>query len=141
MECTCRVYTFYINNCNNLGMNDCRRPSVIDLKEVEWEVRFVEQYLQGLNIPTANTHNDFHNFNVLYDEKSGKGCQMLSWWMKNSLHSITICDIITKVFPLCSVYQAPSYEPNPTLLAWFLPDFAYGSADHLENSVLSWITL
>ena len=51
-----------------------------------------------------------------------------------------------KVVLLRSVYQVPSYESNLTLLAWFLPDFAYlrmllipemvctaGSVDHLKN--------
>ena len=32
-----------------------------------------------------------------------KVCQMLSWWSKNSLHSINICDTVTKVLPLCLV--------------------------------------
>ena len=36
-----------------------------------------------------------------------KVCQMLFWWTKNSLHSINIWGIVTKVLPLCSVYQAP----------------------------------
>ncbi len=54
-----------------------------------------------------------------------KVCQMLSWWTKYSLYSINIGDTVSKVIPLCSVYQAPSYGPKLTLLAWFLPEFAY----------------
>ncbi len=76
----------------------------------------------------------------------GKVCQMLSWLTKNSLHFISIWDIIINVVPLCSVYQALSYESNLTLLAWFQPEIAYlsmlfilgvvfpaCSADHLKN--------
>ena len=62
------------------------------------------------------------------DHKQGtitKVCQMLSRWTKNSLYSTNIQDTVTNVVPLCSVYQAPLYVPNLTLLAWFLPDFAY----------------
>ena len=44
---------------------------------------------------------------------------------KIHFYSIPIGDFITKVLPLCSVYQAPSNEPNLTLLAWFLSEFAY----------------
>ena len=47
----------------------------------------------------------------------GKVCQMLSWWSKNSLHSINNGDTVINVVPLCSVYPAPSYEPNLTFLA------------------------
>ena len=36
-----------------------------------------------------------------------------------------IWDTVTRVVPLCSVYQAPSYESNLKLLAWCLPEFAY----------------
>ena len=39
----------------------------------------------------------------------------------------SISEIVTNVIPLCSVYQAPSYGPNLTLLAWFLRDLAYFS--------------
>ncbi len=35
--------------------------------------------------------------------------------------SINICYIVVKAIPSCSLYQAPSCEPNFTLLAWFLP--------------------
>ena len=36
-------------------------------------------------------------------------------------HILSIfCDIVTNVVLLCSVYKAPLYEPNLTLLAWFL---------------------
>ncbi len=50
---------------------------------------------------------------------------MLSWWTKNSLYFINILDTVTNVVSLCSVYQTQSYEPNLTLLAWFLPEIAY----------------
>ena len=52
-------------------------------------------------------------------------CQMLSWWTKKSLHSIKIWDTATKVLPLCSVYQAPTYESTLTLLAPFPTQLAY----------------
>ena len=42
-----------------------------------------------------------------------KFCQMLSWWAKNWPHFINIWDTVTP------------YEPNLTLLAWFLQDLAY----------------
>ena len=74
-----------------------------------------------------------------------KVCQMLSWGTKNTLHLINIWDTVTNVLPFCSVFQAPSYEPDRTLIAWFLPKFAYlsmlfildvvwtaGSADHIK---------
>ena len=54
-----------------------------------------------------------------------KVCKMISWWMKNSLHSINIWDIVINAVPLCSVHQAPSYEPKLTSLAWLLPEFPY----------------
>ena len=79
---------------------------------------------------------------------SYKVCQMLFCWMENSLHSINIWDTTTKVIPLCSLYQTPSYELNLTLLALFLPKFRYlsmliilqvvctaFSADHLKNKL------
>ena len=47
---------------------------------------------------------------------------MLSWWTKNQLYLINSGDIVTNVLLLCSVYQAPSYGSNLTLLSWFLPD-------------------
>ena len=75
-----------------------------------------------------------------------KVCQILSRWTKNSLHPINIYDTVTKVLPSCSVYRAPSYEPNFALLEWFLSELAYlsmlfilevvcrvGSEDHLKN--------
>ncbi len=58
-------------------------------------------------------------------EKQTEACQMLSWRTKNWPYSINIWDTVTKVLPLFSVYQAPSYESNLTLLTWFLSDFAY----------------
>ena len=51
--------------------------------------------------------------------------QMLSWWTKNSLHSINIGDIVTKVVSLCSVYRVPFYESNFTFLASFPTKLAY----------------
>ncbi len=69
--------------------------------------------------------------------------QMLSWWTKNSLHSIQYLNTVTKVLPLCSVCQAPSYESNLTLLTPFPTELAYLSmlfilevvctAYHLKN--------
>ena len=52
-------------------------------------------------------------------------CQMLSRWTKNLAQSINIWDTVTKVLPLRSVYQEPTYEPNLTLLAWPLPELAH----------------
>ena len=43
---------------------------------------------------------------------------------KISPYFINIWDIATKVVPFCSVHQAPSDEPNFTLLTWFLPMLA-----------------
>ncbi len=51
-------------------------------------------------------------------------CQMLSWCTKNSLHSINIWDTVSDVLPLCSVYQAPSYEPNLAFLGQFPMELA-----------------
>ena len=75
-----------------------------------------------------------------------KGCQMLSRRTKNYFYFINIGDTVTNVLPLCSVYKVSSYEPNLTLLGWYLSEFAYlsmlfipevvyieGSADHLKN--------
>ncbi len=62
---------------------------------------------------------------ISYIRHSCKLCQMLPWWTKNSLHSIIICDTVTTVLPLYSVYQAPSYEPNLTSLAAFPSEWAY----------------
>ncbi len=73
-------------------------------------------------------------------------CQVLSRRTKNWSHFINIWDTVTNVVPFCSVYQAPSYEPNLTLLSWFLQDLAFlsmlfilevlctaCSAEHLKN--------
>ncbi len=67
-------------------------------------------------------HCHCHHFTT-----TAKLCQMLSWWTQNSLHSINFWDIVTKMVPLCSVYQAPSYESNFTLLAPFSRELAYFS--------------
>ena len=77
---------------------------------------------------------------------SDKVCQMLTWWTKNSLHSINIWDTFTNMVPWCSVYKAPFIESNLTLLAPFPTQLAYlsmlyileivcnaCSADHLKN--------
>ncbi len=53
---------------------------------------------------------DRHNSQLLV-------CQMLSWWTKNWRLPINIWDIVTNAVPLCSVYQAPSYEPSHTYVA------------------------
>ena len=37
----------------------------------------------------------------------------------------SLSEIVTNVVPLYSVHQAPSYEPNLTLLAPFTTEFAY----------------
>ncbi len=50
---------------------------------------------------------------------------MLSWWTKNSLHSINIRDIVAKVLSLCSVYQAQTYESGLTFPVEFLTELAY----------------
>ena len=50
---------------------------------------------------------------------------MLSRWTKNWLHSINSWDTVTKVVPLWSAFQAPSYELNLCLLTWFRPMLAY----------------
>ena len=63
-------------------------------------------------------------------------CQMLSCWTKNPLYSINIQDTVTNGVPLCSVYQTPSYEPNLTLLASFLSEFAYLSMLFILEVVL-----
>ena len=52
-------------------------------------------------------------------------CQMLILWTNSSLHSINIWDTVTQVVPLCSVYQAPSYESNITLVVQFSTELAY----------------
>ena len=44
---------------------------------------------------------------------------------KNPSHFINISDIVTQVVPLNSVYQAPIYEPNITLLAPFSMTMAH----------------
>ena len=47
-----------------------------------------------------------------------------------SFHHDGVADLV----PLCSVYQAQSYESNPTFLAQFSTDLAHlGSVDHLKN--------
>ncbi len=50
---------------------------------------------------------------------------MLSWRTKNPLYSINIQDTVTNVVLLCSLYQAPSNEPNLTFQAPFPTDLAY----------------
>ena len=45
-----------------------------------------------------------------------KLCQMLLWQSKTSLHSISIRDFVVNMAPLCSVYQAPLYEPSFSML-------------------------
>ncbi len=62
-----------------------------------------------------------------------KVCQMLSWRTKNWPHSINIWDTVTHVLPLCSVYQAPSYESHLTLLAAF-----FDRVGLLEHAIYSW---
>ena len=50
---------------------------------------------------------------------------MLSWWMKTLSHSIDVKDIVTKLVPLYSLYQAPSYEPICMLLAPVSVELSY----------------
>ncbi len=66
-----------------------------------------------------------HMDGLCHGEENAEVCQILFWWTKYSLHSINIRDTVTEVLPLYSVYQAPFYESDLTLLAWFLPDIAY----------------
>ena len=71
--------------------------------------------------------------------------------MKDSAHSTSVGDIVLKVDPMCSAYQAPSYEPNFISLVQFLPKSAYlsmlfflelaYSAGWRINNMLRWATL
>ncbi len=104
---------------------------------------------QCLRHSWQSTHNNIlQRWMCIYyvGPEETKVCQMLSWRTKNGTHSINIGDTVTNVLPLCSVYQAPSYEPSHTLIAWFLRDLAYlsmifilevlciaGSAEDLKN--------
>ena len=45
---------------------------MIKRDELAEEVNFVEQYLEGLDFPCANTHDDFHLYNIIYDDSSGR---------------------------------------------------------------------
>ena len=54
-----------------------RAETLIRRSELEEELDFAEQYLEGLDFPTVNSHDDFHNRNVLYDSQSGDACYML----------------------------------------------------------------
>ncbi len=49
-----------------------------------------------------------------------KVCQMLLWWVKNSIHSIIGWDIVTNIVPMYSAFHAPLYELNFTLLIRFV---------------------
>ena len=102
--------------------------------------QWLQSYIYIITIVIASSGN------------SPKVCQMSSWWMKDWLHSINIWDTVTNVVPLCPVYQAPSYEPNPTLLAPYLYKNAClsmllilemacsaSSTGHLKN-ILKWVT-
>ena len=44
----------------------------INLPLLEEEVNFVERYFEGLDLQSVTSHGDFHHFNVLYDEQSGR---------------------------------------------------------------------
>ena len=52
---------------------------------------------------------------ILVDKRFTSFHQYLWYWHKSV------------ILPLCSVYQAPSYEPNLTLLGRFSKEFAYSS--------------
>ena len=45
--------------------------------------------------------------------------------MGNSPQSTNIYDSVAKIVPMCSVYHAPSYEPNLSLLTQFSTELAY----------------
>ncbi len=111
---------------------------------IQYTVHLV-QSIQGLTTPDHPPPPPWHPHPPT-SHTLPKVSEMLSWSTKNPLHSINIWDTVTKVVPLCSLYQAPSYEPNLTLLAWYLPDITYlsmlfilemvctaCSADHLKN--------
>ena len=38
---------------------------------MEAEINYVESYLSDMNLPVCLVHNDFHNANIIYDEKTG----------------------------------------------------------------------
>ena len=68
--------------------------------------------------------------------------QMVSWWTKHWPHPINIRDTVTNVVPLCSIYQAPSYEHSLILLSPFSTLLAHSillivleisRTDHLGN--------
>ncbi len=65
---------------------------------------------------------------------------MLSWRTKNRPCSINMWDTVTKVLPLYSVYQEPSYEPNVTLLAPFPTEFAYARNVRMGSYDGAWRT-
>ena len=41
------------------------------VETMQKEIMFVEDYLNGLDIPVVKSHNDFHMFNVVYHEATG----------------------------------------------------------------------
>ncbi len=59
------------------------------------------------------TKNDLFS----YVDATSKVCQLLSWWMKGSLHSFNACHIVSDVVPFCLVCQVPSYKPSFIILA------------------------
>ena len=75
------------------------------MSRLSWKVSLEIIYTEGVGLPVICS--------------DAKVCQMLPWRTKNWPHFINIWDTVTNVIPLCSLYQAPSYESNHTLLAPF----------------------
>ena len=72
-----------------------------------------------------NIHWSKRNSGTLQWILQYKVCPLLLWWTKLWLYSTNTWDTVTKVEPLCSLYQALSHEPNITFPAWFLPMLVY----------------
>ena len=71
----------------------------------------------GLSWSPDNIHACNAPLCTVATDDAAKVGQMLSWSTTNSSHSINIRDIVTQVVLLYSLHQAPTYEPNFTLLA------------------------
>ena len=41
-------------------------------QEIGKGIAYIEEHLDGLDLPVANTHCDFHMNNIVYDSDSGK---------------------------------------------------------------------
>ncbi len=73
--------------------NICRAAEVFKRDELEKELDFMEEYLAELDLPTVISHDDFHPFNIIHDDKSGKtqqplgnGQMMVQCWQVSPLH-------------------------------------------------------